>query len=213
MNDFSEEQLIKNCPHCDPNSFALKYPLKETENFWIVCDVHPLTKGHLLIIPKKHFSCVGEFPENIYDEFIALYKSCKAFINSVYGCVSSFEHGKIGQTVFHSHIHIFPFEGQEKDIIPEEEKFLNKIISISKLKSAYQIQGGYLFFSIADKMWLVDVQIGKPRFFRDRFAGAMHHPERGNWKEMQNNEKLIKEADADIYDLLEKWKKYWGKTK
>ena len=62
------------CPHCNKDSPALKNLLKETENFRVVCDIHPLTEGHILIISKKHLSCVGDYPENIYQEFISLYK-------------------------------------------------------------------------------------------------------------------------------------------
>jgi hypothetical protein len=64
----------------------------------------------------------------------------------------------------------------------------------------------YLFFSIGNKMWVVDTNIGKPRFFRDRFAIALHHPERGNWKEMRVNKLVMEEASQDILDLQSKWR-------
>jgi diadenosine tetraphosphate (Ap4A) HIT family hydrolase len=205
MSDFSEAEIKKNCPHCDPNSFALKYPLCSTDNFFATCDVHPLTKGHILIMPKGHISCFGEYPDSIVDEFLTLYKKCSDFLVETYGSVSTFEHGKIGQTVFHSHIQMFPYSGSEKDIIPEGNSFLTKIESILDLKKVFKEKGMYLFFSIGKNMWTVDTNIGKPRFFRDRFAQALHNPKRGNWKEMRANALLMKQAEEDIIDLLNKW--------
>lgn len=176
MVNFSKNDIRNNCPHCDPKSFALKYPLQETNNFWIVCDVHPLTKGHILIIPKKHLSCIGEFPQLIFDEFLQLYKKCSEFLFKTYGSISSFEHGKIGQTVFHSHVQMFPFNGSEGSIIPEGKSHISRIDSLEDLKTIYHKQGSYLFFSIGEKEWLVNIKIGKPGFFRDRFANALHQP-------------------------------------
>ncbi|MCX6730553.1 MAG: HIT domain-containing protein [Candidatus Roizmanbacteria bacterium] len=205
MSDFSTKEIFLNCPHCDTKSFALKFPLCDTDNFFVTCDVHPLTKGHILIMPKKHFSCFGEYPDSIVDELVALYKKCSDFLVKTYGSVSSFEHGKIGQTVFHSHIQMFPYLGSEKAIIPEGNSFLTKIQTILDLKRIFKEKDMYLFFSIGKNMWTVDTSIGKPRFFRDRFAQALHNPKRGNWKEMHADVLLMKEAEEDIFDLLDKW--------
>lgn len=207
MSYFSEEDIRKNCPHCDPSSFALKFPLQETDNFWIVCDVHPLTKGHILIMPKSHYSCLGEYPQYMIDEFLKLYGKCSDFLRETYGSVSSFEHGRIGQTVFHSHIQMFPFIGSENEIIPEGNSFLTEIQTINELRNIFKNKEMYLFFSIEDKMWIVDTHIGKPRFFRDRFAIALHHPERGNWKEMRINKLIMEETSKDILDLRSNWEK------
>jgi len=206
--DFSEAAIRKNCPHCDPNSFALKFPLMKTPNFWVVCDVHPLTKGHILIMPKKHLSCIGEYPKDIMNKFLKLYKLFSDFIEKEYGAISSFEHGKIGQTVFHSHVQMFPYSGSEKTIIPEGRSLLTAINDLNELKEAYQKDGSYLFFSIGKYKWIVDVKIGKPRFFRDRFAKALHNPDRGNWKEMRNNPVIMEQANKEIHDLMANWKKH-----
>ena len=138
MVSFSEEKIRKKCPHCDPKSFALKYPLQETVHFWIVCDVHPLVKGHILIIPKKHLSCIGEFPQSIYDEFLGLFKKYSDFLMDTYGSVSTFEHGKIGQTVFHSHVQMFPYSESKEAVIPEGSFYLTKIENIDQLKEIYK---------------------------------------------------------------------------
>lgn len=207
MDKFSDEQILKNCPHCDPQSFGLKHLLKETANFRIVCDVHPLTEGHILIIPKLHISCVGAYSEKLYQEFLNLYLYVSKFIGNQYGSVSSFEHGNTAQTVFHSHVHLFPFVGPKEMVIPEGKKYLTAIKSLSELKIIFNNSNKFLFFSIGDNKWVVDTSLSAPRFFRDRFAKALGCPERGNWKIMHKNKTLMQQATGEINKLQKKWKK------
>lgn len=208
MKELSEEKIRENCPHCDPTSFALKHLLEETENFWLVCDVHPLRDGHILIIPKQHLSCVGEFGEALLREFEDLYIKFSNFLSKEYGSVSSFEHGKIGQTVFHSHIHLLPFKGKPQDIIPEGKIHLKTINNIKDLKDFFKKKGQYLFFSIKENAWVVNTKLGAPRFFRDRFAKALGNPKRGNWKQMQSDKQLMQKATTEIQSLTRNWKRY-----
>lgn len=208
MNMYSEAKIRQNCPHCDPNSFALKHLLEETDNFRIVCDVHPLTKGHILIIPKKHLSCIGEYPPEIFKEFVNLYQKFSDFIKITYGAISSFEHGRIGQTVFHSHVQMFPFSGAWSDIIPEGKNNIRAIYDFKDLTSTFTKEGKYLFFSIEDDKWLVNTDLGTPGFFRNRFAKAMGNPLRGNWKKMSQDRELMKKAELDIKDLQNKWSSF-----
>jgi histidine triad (HIT) family protein len=208
MENVSEHFIRENCPHCDPNSFALKHPLKETDNFWVVCDVHPIAKGHVLIIPKAHVSCIGEYPPDLYREFIELYSEFSRFIEKAYGGLSTFEHGKVSQTVFHSHVHIVPFKGTPQEIIPEGENTYTMLKDMNELIDIYNKKGSYLFFSIRKDLWVVDTSIAAPRFFRDRFAKAFGEPEKGNWKEMRSNETLMSEANQHIKELEKAWLSY-----
>lgn len=205
MEDSSEENIRKNCPHCDRNSPAFKNTLKETNSFYIICDPHPIIEGHILIIPKKHVSCVGEYNQSLFEEFRNLNDKVSQFLQQEYKSVSSFEHGVFGQTVFHSHIHYLPFNGESSDIIPEKEK-LTKIKSFKDLKTSFKKDGGYLYFSIDKEKWIVDPSISTPRFFRDRFAKVLGRQERGNWKEMRFNEKIMGEAKKEIVETKKRWK-------
>jgi diadenosine tetraphosphate (Ap4A) HIT family hydrolase len=125
MNDLSEENIRLNCPHCDQNSDAYTYKLETTQFFNVVCDYHPLLEGHLLIIPKEHLSCVAEYSEPTYQDFIALYQKYFGFVQAEYGAVSTFEHGKFGQSVFHSHVHLLPTDGEPTDVVPEGREHLS----------------------------------------------------------------------------------------
>jgi diadenosine tetraphosphate (Ap4A) HIT family hydrolase len=208
MLDFSEQNIKNNCSHCDAKSLALERLLKKTKNFWIVCDIHPLTEGHILIIPKKHISCVGAYSSDLFKEFIKLYSWCSEFIKTEYGSVASFEHGIIGQTVFHSHVHLMPYRGNESEIIPEGRNKLKQLKNISGLRKIFLKEGQYLFFSIGDRLWMVDPNLGTPRFFRDRFAKALGRPERGNWKKMHKNKEIISKACQEIKNLKRSWRKF-----
>jgi len=57
-------------------------------------------------------------------------------------------------------------------------------------------------------MWNVDISLGAPRFFRDRFANALGAPERGNWKTMETNSGLMQHAQNEILSLKNKWEQY-----
>ncbi len=204
----SEEYIKKHCPHCDFSSEAYKYLLEKTDNFSIVCDPHPITEGHILIIPKQHLSCIGEYPENIFAEFLDLYKKVSNFLSKEYDAVSSFEHGKFGQTVFHSHVHFIPFKGNPIEIVPEGEDKLIRIGYLSELKGLFEKNGGYLFFSIENNQWVVDTNFAVPRFFRDRFAKALSKPERGNWKKMHIKETGHSKPELEAQNTQKCWEKY-----
>lgn len=193
------------CPHCDGRSFALEHPLVTTENFRVVCDGNPLTEGHILIIPKWHISCMGALPPELFDEFANLYKDVTEFLVAQYGSVNSFEHGVIGQTVFHAHMHLLPLRTDIRRIVPEMQH-LREISSIGDLSAEYDKENKYLFCSVGTASYLVDTSIGTTRFFRDRFAKALSHPERGDWKAMRENDAIMDDVRRDIRRLKDKWR-------
>lgn len=207
MEDLSESAIKADCPHCHEKSQAFKYPLGETKNFHIVCDAHPLTTPHILIIPKKHLASIADYDDKLLDEFKRVYEKVgHGFIAMNYGSVATFEHGVYGQTVFHSHIHLLPFTGTATDIVPEGKDRLRHLSDFKELRKLVKDEGGYLFFSIDDKMWTVDPALAKPRFFRDRFAQALGRPERANWKEVHVNSKLMAGIDKENTLIQKEWK-------
>jgi len=197
----SEEHIKKHCPFDDSDSIAFTYLLEETSDFRITCDYNPLKEGHILIVPKEHVLSIGEYSDELFNNFLKIYQKVSKFILLNYGFVSTFEHGKIGQTVFHSHVHLLPFDGNPLDIIPEGKNYIEEIGEIDDLKGKTE----YLFFSIGDKKWTVNTEIGAPRFFRDRFSSAVGEPERGNWKIIQNDPNWRKKFDAENIRCKNLW--------
>jgi len=75
-------------------------------------DINPSQKGHLLVIPKKHYQNLNEIPE---EEIVKLFETVKkmTILLEEKLNVSSFNigwnHGKdAGQVINHLHIHIIP---------------------------------------------------------------------------------------------------------
>jgi len=192
------------CRHCFGGAQVVD-PLFSSENFWIVCDFHPLVRGHILIIPKEHISCFGALSKNAFLEFKYLYEKVKDFINNNYGPVAVFEHGIAGQTVFHAHIHFLPFDGKIGHIIGESDS-VREFDSLMQIKEQFKKQGKYLFVEIANQKYFVDVKLAYPRFFREKFAVALNASDRADWKAASNSEKLMKIFENDISDLREKWR-------
>jgi len=199
------------CLHC-PGGYALKNYLFVDDDFWIVCDVHPLIEGHIEVIPKKHISCMGALDDAAFDRYKELYKKVTDFLAKTYGDFGVFEHGITGQTVFHAHVHFLPFNKTVDDVVPEKE-LIKTISNLDELRHALKKDGKYLFFSIGDNKFLVDTKIGQPRFFRDRFADALGAGERGNWKETEKNEELMKTFDDEVKSLKNKWNKFFANKK
>ena len=77
----------------------------EDDNFLAFLDIHPLSPGHTLVIPKKHYRWVWNV-EAIDQYFLVVQKIARALqkvsgTDEVYSKI-------IGEEVAHAHIWIFP---------------------------------------------------------------------------------------------------------
>jgi diadenosine tetraphosphate (Ap4A) HIT family hydrolase len=125
----------RQCPHCE-GGFGLQYPLHANDNFWIVCDSHPIVEGHTLIIPKNHISCTGALSYELFNEYRSLYKKVLNFLNETYGNAVIFEHGVVGQTVSHAHVHFLPFDKSIEDIV-NEKNLLKPIDNLEEIRNIF----------------------------------------------------------------------------
>ncbi len=89
----------------------------ETESFMAFPDVHPRTKGHTLIVPRKHFVNVIDMPAAYGEELMDIIKrvaekrikeGAEGF-NLVNNCGKS-----AGQVVMHCHFHLIPRKKDEE---------------------------------------------------------------------------------------------------
>ncbi|HEY4525572.1 MAG TPA: HIT domain-containing protein [Candidatus Paceibacterota bacterium] len=204
--DFSDENIRKNCFFCDPGTSAYKFLIEERKSFRILCDANPLREGHIIIVAKEHLSCMGSFPGEIFEEFTEIFGEVRGFVEKNYGQVASFEHGIFGQTAYHSHVHSLPFPGGVTEIIPEGQNKLIPIQKESELKQCLEKDGGYLFLRIGLESWVVDPALQAPRFFRDRFAVALGRPERADWKKMHFNSEIMTIAEQENRKTIGLWK-------
>ncbi len=99
----------------------------EDQDFLAFLDIRPLSPGHTLIIPKKHYRWVWQV-ENA-GAYFEVAKKIALALKKAFG-VEQIESKIVGEEVHHAHIWIFPdpaqvkgdkmdFEGNAKKIIEE----------------------------------------------------------------------------------------------
>lgn len=97
------------------------HTLYEDEQFKVILDVGPATKGHALILPKDHYANLYELPEETAADAMKLAKKMMITMTEKLKC-DGFNviqnNGEVaGQTVFHFHMHLIPrYNGDEVGI-------------------------------------------------------------------------------------------------
>ncbi len=129
-----------NCAFCQRSEFA-DHILKETPTFLIVVDHAPLVEGHILIIPRHHYTCYGAVPAELDAELYALKREVQRFFAQYYAPAVFWEHGVFRQTVFHAHLHCFPFGSTEYDLSKELHSRI--IRSQDDVRAWYTARGHY----------------------------------------------------------------------
>ena len=116
-NSFSvdAELFDPDCAFC--NHHDITHILMETPHFLLAADHAPLVEGHLLIIPKRHYTCYGDVPGELDTELFAMKSEVQQFFTRFYASPVFWEHGIFRQTVFHAHLHCFPWgvTGYDRD--------------------------------------------------------------------------------------------------
>ena len=84
----------------------------EDDEFKVVLDVSPASKGHALILPKNHYADLYEIDENVAADAMKLAKKLAIHMTDVLKCdgfnLVQNNHEVAGQTVFHFHMHLVP---------------------------------------------------------------------------------------------------------
>ncbi|MCM1161805.1 MAG: HIT family protein [Roseburia sp.] len=108
----------------------------EDEEFRIILDLGPATKGHALILPKEHYADLFQLPEETAKKAIVLAKKLGSqMVDKLHadGFNLVQNNGEAaGQTVFHFHMHLIPRykdDNQKIGWVPgkPEEKELEEI--------------------------------------------------------------------------------------
>ncbi len=84
----------------------------EDEDFKVILDLGPASRGHALILPKNHFSNIYELDEKTTAQAFVLAKRMAAKMTKAFGSdgfnIVQNNGTAAGQTVFHFHIHLIP---------------------------------------------------------------------------------------------------------
>ena len=102
-----------NCIFCKIASGEIpSVTLHEDEDFRVILDVGPASKGHALILPKDHYANIYELPEEMTAKAYVLAKKMAARLTDALDCdglnILQNNGEPAGQTVFHFHIHLIP---------------------------------------------------------------------------------------------------------
>ena len=89
----------------------------EDEDFRVILDASPATRGHALILPKQHYANLYEIEDETLAKAAKLAKKVIFLEKDVLGCdgynVVQNNGEAAGQTVFHFHMHLIPrYEGE-----------------------------------------------------------------------------------------------------
>lgn len=136
--------MREKCPFCDFDVLWSNL-VDQTDNFWLVCDQQPVAEGHLLIVPKKHWPCFGDVPPGLDGEFLALKEDVHHFLKEQHSTPVFFEHGKIGQTVAHAHLHALPTLRTILPVLRGQPGFV-EINGLAALRRYYRAYGRYLYY-------------------------------------------------------------------
>ncbi len=84
----------------------------EDDDFKVILDADPATKGHALIIPKEHFDNIYEVSDEVASKIMPLAKKLATHMTQKLGCdgfnILQNNGEAAGQTVFHLHVHLVP---------------------------------------------------------------------------------------------------------
>ncbi|MBI2624914.1 MAG: HIT domain-containing protein [Candidatus Nealsonbacteria bacterium] len=194
---------MEDCVFCDRAKFEERI-VGENEYFFIVATLGQISNGgYVLLIPKRHVCCLGAMEEYEVEYLEAAQKKISAALSKEYtvGSLTVFEHGILGQTIKHAHLHYLPEACSITERIrrgfPGNE--ISIILSLSELQRLYkEKQEPYLFWTDSGREMNVcwNPFSVPPQYLRLIIAEALGRPERGNWRNMdpELDKRLIRET-------------------
>lgn len=102
-----------NCIFCKiANGEIPSYTVYEDDDFKVIFDISPASKGHALVIPKEHYKNLFELDESIASKALVIAKKVATELSTELDCdgFNLLQNNEeiAGQTVFHFHIHLIP---------------------------------------------------------------------------------------------------------
>lgn len=135
--------VMTNCIFCRIVKGEIPTPkVYEDDNFLAFLDMHPLNRGHTLVIPKKHVRWVQDV-----QPFGKYWETALKVTNGIMNGLKAdrVQYITVGEVVLHAHIHVVPrYEGDGHPDLPDwskdkkftEEEFEN---TVKVIKEAIKI--------------------------------------------------------------------------
>ena len=105
--------MKEDCIFCKiANGLIPARKLYEDDDFCVILDLGPATKGHALILPKEHYRDICELEETVAAKVLPLAGKIGKAMKKGLGCqgfnLVQNNGEAAGQTVLHFHIHVIP---------------------------------------------------------------------------------------------------------
>ena len=136
--------MKNNCVFCAIAAGEIpSFKIYEDDRFLAYLDINPFSKGHALVIPKEHYPCLAETPDDVLAELIATVKKvaakvCGALKSDGFNVVQN--NGEAaGQTVKHIHFHIVPRYADDKVSFEGSKGDMDELAAIAKTIGEYGV--------------------------------------------------------------------------
>lgn len=110
----------------------------EDEDFRVIMDISPASKGHAIILPKTHAANIFEVSDEVAGKIFVVAKKVATAMKEELDCegINILQNnGEIaGQTVFHLHVHLLPRYKGDKIAIKwsHKDKYTDDFAAIAK---------------------------------------------------------------------------------
>jgi diadenosine tetraphosphate (Ap4A) HIT family hydrolase len=191
-----KDAMDNQCIFCDRRNFEDRL-IYEDEDFYVIATLGQITDGgYVLLVPKDHQSCMGALMSQQAELALDLgFRICQALIIEYQRgapggpCpVTIFEHGIVGQTVKHAHLHFLPVQ------IDLTEKVRNDFPASQMMELQYaghlydlyrECPEQYLSWTVPGKKSMICWNPpAPPQYLRIAAAQLLGRPERANWRHM-----------------------------
>ena len=115
-----------NCIFCKIISGEFSsYTLYEDDDFKVIFDISPVSKGHAILIAKNHYKNLFELDDEVASKALVLAKKVATTLRDELNCdgfnLLQNNEAIAGQTIFHFHIHLIPrYKDDNISLVPAQ---------------------------------------------------------------------------------------------
>lgn len=194
-----QKESKMSCIFCDFSEIKDR-TIATVDGFHVTISLGQITNGgYLLVIPIDHTACLGALTPAQANHLDQLKDQLILHLEDEYKQpVTFFEHGTVGQTIHHAHLHIFPAEVNLKtqiqlDFPSCKIEAVNSFAEFRKKYRAFRVP--YLLWSTPSNEILVCWNLpAKPEYLRLLTAKFLGVADSGSWKDMN------RELDQNLID-------------
>jgi ATP adenylyltransferase len=136
--------------------------------FAVIPSIGPLTRGHSLLCPKRHFRSLAQLPPSYDEECAAMTVRLVGLLSDLYGVpVHCFEHGtaaagsRVLCTVDHAHLHLVPTDATVVNVLQRDAAWLPVGPALQDLRHAVG-EDEYIYYCAPEGTRLVRIATDEP---------------------------------------------------